>query len=275
MAVYADLAWDGNEWTTGRDGSAVMTLHLLSDDPANDTEADFEAAAYAGSPASYRNFLRKSVVLRQIGVNAFLARVNYGLFSQPDTSITPSASSAEFSFDITSQNTKVTSSLAVQGDFVASGKTIPDNGTLIGVQPDGTLEGAEIPQMAYSFSETHYFAPAAITTAYKVALAGLVGTVNYGAPFRGFAAGEVLSTGVSGSRRGAELWQLRFAWAVLPNVNGLNVGDVTGIAKKGWDFIEWFTEESVTATHVERKAIGARVHRVLREGVYANFGIGS
>jgi len=55
----------------------------------------------------------------------------------------------------------------------------------------------------YSFSETHYNSLAFVTESYKQTLFGLTGKVN-NAAFKGFAAGEVLFLGASGSKRGDE-----------------------------------------------------------------------
>ena len=46
----------------------------------------------------------------------------------------------------------------------------------------------------YNFSETHYIAAENVTQAYKATLFALTGRIN-AAPFRGFAAGEVLFSG--------------------------------------------------------------------------------
>lgn len=269
----AGLLWDGAEWSIGQDGNAQLRYSVLFD-PDTEDEADIEAAALAVVPASYAGYSFSSLALRPNGWNTYLATARYTQRPRPDTS---GATPPDFAFEITSQQVKIVASLAVISSGQASGKTIPDNGNLIGVQPDGKIDGVEVPQMVYTFSESHWLAPAAITTAYKVTCASVVGSVNFGAAFKGFAAGEVLCTGISGTQRGLEQWQLRFAFGVLPNVSGLTVGPVSGIAKAGWDFIEWFSEEKENTTNkrMERELLGYRVHRVLRTGNFASLGIGT
>jgi len=68
----------------------------------------------------------------------------------------------------------------------------------IGVTDTG-VEGVEIVVPVYNFSETHYLPDGQVTQGYKLTLFGLTGKVNNGS-FRGFAAGEVLFLGASGSK---------------------------------------------------------------------------
>ena len=63
------------------------------------------------------------------------------------------------------------------------------------------VEGVDIAIPVYNFSETHYKSAASVSTSYRLALFRVTGTVN-SSSFRGFAAGEVLFLGASGSRRG-------------------------------------------------------------------------
>jgi len=60
----------------------------------------------------------------------------------------------------------------------------------------------------------------------------LTGRVNQAA-FKGFAAGEVLFLGASGSKRGDGDWEITFNYAASPNVTNLPVGSITVASKKG------------------------------------------
>jgi hypothetical protein len=277
MTAVAQLAIDGEDWNQGNDAEASLRYRVFYD-PAVDNESDVEAAVGAVAPDVYRGLVASRVHYRVETWGLIEARVKYGKRPKPNPDGPRNDSTGEFAFEIATQQVRVIASLAVISAGNASGKTIPDNGNLIGVDPkDGKPEGIDVPQATYSFSEVHHFRNADVTTGYKVALAGLVGTVNYGAGFRGFAAGEVLCTGVSGSKTGDDDWKLRFAWTVLPNVASLTVGSITGINKAGWDYLEWFYEEKENTTNkrIERELTGYRVHRVLRTGDYSAFDIGS
>ena len=111
----------------------------------------------------------------------------------------------------------------------------PDFHGAIGVSTD-SVEGTDITVPVFNFTETHYIPIALVTGAYKTTLFYLTGRVNH-APFKGFARGEVLFLGASGSQRGTEDWEIAFKFAASPNATDLTVGDITGIEKKGWEYL--------------------------------------
>ena len=127
----------------------------------------------------------------------------------------------------------------------------------------------------YNFSETHYIAVAAVSGAYKAALFYLTGSVNNGG-FKGFAAGEVLFLGASGSQRGEDDWEIKFKFAASPNATGLVVGDITGINKKGWEYlwVRYADAEDTSAKVLVKKPIAAYVEQVYPYGNFAGLGIG-
>ena len=91
----------------------------------------------------------------------------------------------------------------------------------------------------YQFSETHYLTNDQVTPSYKGTLFSLTGKVNTGA-FKGFQPGEVLFLGASGSRRGTDPdddWEITFRFAASPNASGISVGSISGISKKGWEYL--------------------------------------
>jgi len=77
-----------------------------------------------------------------------------------------------------------------------------------------------------------------VTTAYVLTIADLTGKLN-NAIFDGFAADTILFLGASGSERGKDEWKITYQFAFSPNVTGLAAGGITGIAKKGWEYL-WF-----------------------------------
>lgn len=271
MATF-NPSWDFSDWTVGRDGSARIRGYVHFD-PTTEDESHIETAAAGGLPASYGGFWLNSIVLRPHSWDVFEAVGRYSPLPVPDTT---GATPPEFSFEVATESVKALHNLATVSQGAVSGRNAPDHGGLVNVDRDGKVQGVDIPQAVYAFSEIHHFANAAITTAYKVNLANLVGRVNLG-PFRGFAAGEVLCTGVSGSVRGIDLWTLRFSWSVSPNVSGLTVGPLTNITKRGWDYLEIHVEEQEDTGQkvVLQKPYAYTVHQVLRYGNYALFGIGT
>lgn len=128
----------------------------------------------------------------------------------------------------------------------------------------------------YNFSETHYIDAALMTGAYKAALFFLTGAVN-NAPFRGFAAGEVLFLGASGSKRGQDDWEIRFRFAASPNVTGLVVGSITGINKRGWEYLwgRYADAEDTAAKALVKRPVAAYVEQVYPYGDFSGLGIGT
>jgi hypothetical protein len=55
--------------------------------------------------------------------------------------------------------------------------------------------------------------------------------------FRGFAAGEVIFIGARGARRGDGNWEVTFRFAAMKNQTNIQVDDIEGIAKKGWEYM--------------------------------------
>lgn len=259
------------DWTIGRDSGSTLAYYCYYT-PGTDTEQDVEDALFSAAPATYRGSLLESVIFREHTFNCFKAIVRYGALNLPDTS---GATPPEFSFEIGVENLQMLINLATVSQGAISGRTAPDHKGLIGVTDRG-VEGIEVPTPTYAFSETHYFANSAITNTYKAALSTLVGTVNNGS-FRGYAAGQVLSTGVSGTVKGDDLWQVRYQWTVSPNATGLVIGDITGVSKRGWDYLEVHYDEVEDTTNkiVLKRPYAYTIHQVLRYTNFAGFGIGT
>lgn len=259
------------DWTAGRDNNAALRYYCYYE-PGTDTDDAIETALFGVAPTEYRGSFLESVVFREHTFRCMLATVRYGPLELPDTS---GATPPEFTFEIGVENLKLLCNLATVNQGAISGRTAPNHKGLIGVTDKG-VEGVEVPTPTYSFSETHYFANSAVTSAYKASLSLLVGTVN-NASFRGYAAGQVLSTGVSGSVKGTDLWQLRFQWQISPNATNLPVGDMTVPSKRGWDYLEVHYDETEDTTNkrVLKRPYAYTLHQVLRYSNYSGFGIGT
>ena len=142
---------------------------------------------------------------------------------------------------------------------------------------DYSVEGVDITVPVFQFSETHYFTNDEVTPAYKGTLFSLTGKVNAGA-FKGFQAGEVLFLGASGARRGTDPdddWEITFRFAASPNASGISVGDISGISKRGWEYL-WvrYADQEDTGSHaIVKRPVAAYVERVYDEGSFAGLGI--
>ena len=117
-----------------------------------------------------------------------------------------------------------------------------------------------------------------VTTSYKKAVAALTGTVN-SSSFRGFAAGEVLFLGASGSKKSKKTsapWEITFRFAVSANQSGLEVGKLKVSSKKGWDYlwVRYADKVSENKKNVIKEPVAAYVERVYPEGDFGNLGLG-
>ncbi len=103
-------------------------------------------------------------------------------------------------------------------------------------QGKSKVEGVEIGIPALSFQIRRRFANAAITFGYLRNLVLASFTTN-NATFRGFAAGEVLFTHASGSQATQGDPEITYNFVASPNLTGLTIGGVSGIEKKGHEYL--------------------------------------
>ena len=182
---------------------------------------------------------------------------------------------SSFSFDTGGGTMHVTQAKAHVASYAPSGKTPPDYSGAIGVTQT-EVEGCGITVPVYNFSETHYFAAGYVTGSYKATLFALTGRTN-NAAFKGFAEGEVLFLGASGSQRGDDSWEITFRFAASPNVTGLTIGSITGIAKKGWEYlwVQYQDAEDDDSKSIVKRPAFVHIERVYDAGNYAGLGIGT
>lgn len=174
-------------------------------------------------------------------------------------------------FDTTGGTQHITTSLETVSKYPTNA---PDFGKAIGVDGDGNVNGVDITMPTMTFSETHYFKPSRVSSAYQKKLFTMTGCVNNDT-FRGFAAKEVLFLGASARRTGSseeDLWEITFNFAVSPSqtVNVPNVGDVT---KSGWDYLWLRYGDQVSNNNLVKTPIAAYVERVYRVVSFAGLGI--
>jgi hypothetical protein len=187
----------------------------------------------------------------------------------------PQAGDSTFSFDTGGGTQHITQSIATLNKYISSG-TPPDFKGAIGVTADN-VEGVDITVPVYNFSETHYIDPDDVDDAYKGAIFNLTGKVN-NAPFRGLAAGECLFLGASGSRRGRgadDPWEITYRFAGSPNRTGLSIGGISGINKKGWEYLWVRYQDTVDdlSNHLVKQPLAVYVEKVYEEGDFTTLGI--
>lgn len=158
------------------------------------------------------------------------------------------------------------------------GDNAPDQKKAIGVDDSG-VNGVDIVVPQLQWTETYDVPNAYVTNAYIKGVAEATGKTN-NATFRSFAAGEVLFVGCTGSQewddqKGRGPWSLSFKFIASPNVTNETVGDITGIDKKGHEYL-WVRYETAASNNVAiKKPRHVYVNRVYKEGDFSALGIGT
>lgn len=229
-------------------------------------EDDVIALVVYTAPATIGPMQRVAVEVNPLGNGVWECTVPYE--GEPDET--------QYTFETGGSTAHITQSLATIARYAAAGQTAPDFKGAIGVNGD-TIDGTDITVPVYNFTETRKMFASSVTGAYKLALFNCTGKVN-NATFKGFAAGEVLFLGASGSKTGREHWEIAFKFAASPNVVNLDVGGtITVASKKGWEYL-WVrfrdVDDNAAKTLVKRPA-AAYVERVYEAADFSTLGIGT
>lgn len=224
------------------------------------------------SPEMYDGLPRQSLQIEPLANDIWDGSVRYGMTESNDPPMTGESS---FAFDTGGGTQHITQSRGTVNGYAPPGETAPNFQGAIGVTDNG-VEGVDVTVPVYHFSETHYLDDGFVTPAYKGTLFALTGRVN-NASFKGLAGGECLFLGASGSKRGLGDWEITFRFAGSPNVTGLSVGSITGIAKKGWEYlwVRYAEVEDDAAQVLVKRPIAAYVEQVYDSGNFAALGIGT
>ncbi|MCL2645449.1 MAG: hypothetical protein FWD61_00420 [Phycisphaerales bacterium] len=269
MATVVTEKFESRQATMGDNESVELAYNIAG----SDDDAEVRAALVATSPVWFCNLIRQSATVEPVGEKLWEGRVRYGMWQKQ-----PPAGESVFSFDTGGGMQHITQSRQTVGRYP---NNAPDFGGAIGVTHDA-VEGVDISIPIYQFSETHYFPAAVVTWPYRGQLFYLTGKVN-SASFRGCAAGECLFLGASGSRRtqGQSIfdgdWEISFKFAASPNATGLRVGTISGINKRGWEYmwVRYQDAEDENANELIKKPVAVYIERVYDTANFAGLGIGS
>lgn len=204
------------------------------------SELEAQGAVFLEAPG-----LVDGLVLTHVSANETDAQgvydcmANYGLPLPPEPKSPLDIGESSFHFEVATQAQRVFHPLQPQMVYPRSGLAAPadSSGWLIGQQGDGSQpEGVEVFEPIASFSETHILALGTVTASMQRTLLRVVGKLNQFS-FRGWQAEEVMCTGVSGSQRSGEDWEVSFRFGVREHQTGLTICEISGIDKKGWQYI--------------------------------------
>jgi hypothetical protein len=216
----------------------------------------------ASSPLTYLGLRRTDYSFEPLGGEVWNGSVRYSETEEP-----------QFTFDTGGGSQHVSQSLTTVGRHAAPNETAPVFHGAIGVNDD-QVAGTDITVPVYNFTETHFIHNDLVTPAYKLALFSLTGKVN-GSAFKGFAKGELLFLGASGSKRGKDDWEITYRFAASPNADDLTLGDISGISKEGWHYlwVRFADDEDTAAKALIKKPVAVYVEQVYQYGDFSLLGL--
>jgi len=209
---------------------------------------------------------RVSYDVEQISDRIWIGTVNYG-YNKKDVG------DIEYNFDTGGGSQKITQTISPLS-VTSYGTNAPDFKGAINVD-NNSVNGVDILVPVYSFNETRIIDNDDIDSAFKSALFSLTGKTN-NAAWHGYNAGEVLFMGASGSRHGRRGdWEINFKFGASPNKTNITIGTITGISKKGWEYLWVLYEKSTDSNCLIQVPRAVYVHQVYESGSFAALGLGA
>jgi hypothetical protein len=264
---------DSRQTTTGENGT--VTLKYILEGTADDLAAKTLVANSV--PETYDGLVRQSIEIEPLAVDEsagdgkWLASIRYGVRPAP-----AETGESTFQFDTGGASQHITQALKHITHTACPSQTAEDFLGAIGVSGSGdsrTVEGVDIIVPVYAWSETHYISDTDVQ-ARKAAYYALTGKTN-NATWKGFAAGEVLFLGASGSKRGADDWEITFKFAASPNVTDVCADwpggskPAAAVAKKGWEVFSVYYRQAEGAKDLIPKPVQIDINQVYRDGDFA------
>jgi hypothetical protein len=185
--------------------------------------------------------------------------------SQVNTERTFAGSTAGGSFNIT-QGYGVTA-------YAPPSATAPNFQGAINVNEQG-VQGVDVIVPQFEFSLTKTQENGFVSLAYTATLARMTGKTN-NATFENFNAGELLFLGADFSQQSSGSATITYKFSASPNRTGITIGSITGIAKKGHEYLWVFYRPNLSGNFLVRIPVAVYVHKVYEEGDFSTLGITS
>lgn len=182
----------------------------------------------------------------------------------------------DYEFEAGSQSVTITHASGTT-PFTGGGRTAPDFQGGINISSSGDVSGISVDRPKFNFTLTKYWPTALVTAAYQLQISNLVGTVN-NAPFpsgpNALPAGAVRFLGARGKIAGNK-WPIAYRFEYSANETGLTVGDVTGIARTGWQYLDVYKRkiEDTAAKKVTEVPHSVYIHTVYDPADFSVLGL--
>jgi hypothetical protein len=149
----------------------------------------------------------------------------------------------------------------------------PDFQGAINVNEQG-VQGVDVivPQFEFSFTKSQE--NGFVSLSYAATLARMTGKTN-NAPFENFDAGELLFLGADFSQQSSGPATVTYKFSASPNRTGITIGSITGIAKKGHEYLWVFYRPNLSGNFLVRIPVAVYVHKVYEDGDFNTLGITS
>ena len=262
---------EGRRWS-GDDFELRLKVEGTDDDAAA------RWAVLAGTPVVWDGRFRGLPTIEPDGgLDTWDATVPYAIKKSPEIG------DFTLSWQTGGGTQRITQAILTVAKYAPPGKAAPENFGAIGARPDGTVEGVDVLVPDFRWTEKYTVNPGMLTWAYAVTCAYLTRCVNVGG-FRGFAAGEVQFRGstaevrLSGTVQEPDLRaDISYEFAAQPNVVDQQIGQITGITAKGFEYVDVRYEQvdDAAANKTTPKPIAVYVHQVYPYANFGSLGIGS
>jgi hypothetical protein len=271
MPAVFDEAWDsgsGQMDAVGQGSGVTLTFHVLQ----TDDEEEAHDCVQANLPAFFRHWPYRSYRLTFQGGDVWRGEADFGYGSTGATRVT---------FTTRGGTRHITQSF-VQHSYSPTEEEAPDYQNAINVNGD-SVEGVDVVSPVLHFTEEHWLPyTSVVQPTYMNNLVGLTGTVNNDV-FRGFQAGEVLFHGADGAYEVSIVAEpdpdlkvpVTYEFSASPNLADLAVGDITGVAKQGHDFlwVRYKEDTSDDEKHLVKVPAFVYVEKVYEDGNFDDLGI--
>lgn len=234
------------------------------------------ARAYSAgvTPMIRAGMWRQNIDARENGFQTWDIDVTWGPYSKKEAE----AGDYKWSFDTTGGTKHITQGIAHIADYVLSGKTAADHKGAIGVNENGEVEGIDVPDKSFKWTESRQLLLGSHAWDYAQIVDSITGMVN-NASFRGLDAHTVLFEGAQGgfSIKDPLMLDLTFHFSRQHSVASTTIGDITGVYKLGWYYL-WVEYQSVNggaANRLAKKPCQVNVDQVFYEGDFSQLGIGT
>jgi hypothetical protein len=289
------LVWiedgDSRQATIVRKGKKAQSSYVKSykvfgtaDDTVLHNEINAEISAYGqywqypGLPDM--KLYAESYSVSFLGDNAWQVQISYSKDGAEDG--TEPLKRAR-SFDTTGGTQHITQACSVgSGGTLDFEKRFPSSATnmsgAIGVDSNG-VNGVDIVVPQLQWQESYDVPNSYVTSNWIRGVAGVTGTTN-NASFRGFESGEVLFVGCSGSQewdddKGRGPWSLSFRFVASKNVTGQTIGSISGISKRGHEYLWVLYEDAVSSNTLLKQPKAVYVSKVYKDSDFSTLGIGT